>query len=93
MVLKSPEKLQRVTQEVRDAFPTFEDVTISKLSQLSYLQACIEEGLRMYPPVASGLPRVTPEGGAKICGQWVPSGVSRQSSNSSSFASRCGTLT
>jgi hypothetical protein len=86
MLLKSPEKLQRLTQEVRGAFPTFEDVTITKLSQLPYLQACIEEGLRMYPPVASGLPRITPEGGAKICGQWVPSGVSKHNSTTATLA-------
>lgn len=97
MLLKSPEKLQRLTKEVRDAFPTFEGMTIAKLSQLEYLQTYIEEGLRMYPPVTGGLPRITPQGGAKICGHWVPNGVSKQNSNISThhlnYDARCGTLT
>jgi cytochrome P450 len=76
MLLKNPEKLDRLTKEVRGAFKTFEDVTMVKLSQLEYLQACIEEGLRMYPPVPVGLPRITPEGGAKVCNRWIPGGVS-----------------
>jgi hypothetical protein len=29
----------------------------------------------MYPPVPTGLPRTVPEGGAAICGSWVPQGV------------------
>jgi cytochrome P450 len=75
MLLKSPDKLQHLTKEVRDAFKNFEDITMTKLGQLQYLQACIEEGLRMYPPVPAGLPRVTPPGGATVCGRWIPSGV------------------
>jgi cytochrome P450 len=47
------------------------------LAQLKYLNACIEEGLRMYPPVPSGLPRVTPPGGAAICGTWISANASR----------------
>jgi cytochrome P450 len=76
MLLKSPEKLARLTKEVRTAFKTTNDMTMVNLLQLHYLQACIEEGLRMYPPVAGGLARVTPENGAEVCGRWVPGGVS-----------------
>jgi hypothetical protein len=75
LLLKSPEKLDRLTREVRSAFKSIDDMTMVNLSQLEYLQACIEEGLRFYPPVASGLPRITPEGGAEVCGRWIPGGV------------------
>jgi hypothetical protein len=78
MLLKSPEKLARLVKEVRTAFKTTDDMTMVSLLQLHYLQACIEEGLRMYPPVAGGLARVVPEGGAEVCGRWVPGGVSSQ---------------
>jgi cytochrome P450 len=77
MLLKNPEKLDRLTKEVRAAFSTFDDITMTKLAQLSYLQACIEEGLRLYPPVASHLPRIAPKEGAMVCGRWVPGGVSQ----------------
>jgi hypothetical protein len=31
----------------------------------------------LYPPVAVGLPRVAPKGGAEVCGRYVPGGVSQ----------------
>jgi cytochrome P450 len=62
--------------EVRGAFKSETDVTIDELAKLPYLNACIEEGLRMYPPISSGLPRVTPQEGAMIAGKSVPGNVS-----------------
>lgn len=37
--------------------------------------ACLKEGLRYYPPVAGEMPRIVPEGGAHIAGQFVPAGT------------------
>jgi cytochrome P450 len=84
MLLKNPTLLDRLTKEVRDAFKSLEDMTMTKLSQLEYMHAVIEEGLRMYPPVANGLPRVTPKDGASVCGHWIPGGVSCDTSKSRS---------
>lgn len=67
----NPDKLDRLNVEVRQAFGSGEDVGMQALARLPYLNACIQEGLRMYPPAALGLPRVTPPGGAVICGQPV----------------------
>lgn len=75
-LLKRQEKMERLKKEVRGAFSSFEDITMGTLSQLEYLGACIEEGLRVYPPVAMGLPRTTPKNGAYIAGRWVAGGVS-----------------
>ncbi|PSN61466.1 cytochrome P450 [Corynespora cassiicola Philippines] len=74
-LLKNPEKLQRLTKEVRDAFPTYDYINMNVLPKLPYLCACIEEGLRIYPPVSIGLPRRTPQGGAQVGCNWFPSGV------------------
>lgn len=41
---QQPEKLARLKKEVRDAFTSVDDMTMGKLSQLLYLNACIEEG-------------------------------------------------
>jgi hypothetical protein len=62
-------------EEIRSNFSTSEDITITKLLQLKYLNGVIEEGLRIYPPVPSNMPRVIPEEGAMICGKWLPGGV------------------
>lgn len=77
LLLKNPGKMQRLVDELRSSFSSFEDMTMTKLSQLDYLGACIEEGLRFYPPVPVGLVRTVPKDGALICGMWVPGGVSR----------------
>lgn len=76
MLLKHPDRLRRLTDEVRSSFASDGNMSMSSLSRLEYLGACIEEGLRLYPPVAVGTPRTVPQGGATVCGRWVPGGVS-----------------
>lgn len=76
LLLKNPVQLERLTKEVRSAFSSMDDMTMTKLSQLEFLSACLEEGLRMYPPVPIGLARTAPAGGATVCGHWVAGGVS-----------------
>ena len=75
-LLKKPEAMARLVAEVREAFPTKEDITMVALARLEFLNACLEEGLRIYPPVPVGLPRITPMQGAVVCGKEVPGGVS-----------------
>ncbi|KAI4753317.1 cytochrome P450 [Aureobasidium sp. EXF-3400] len=67
--------LLRLTRELRSAFSRDSDITIEALQQLPYLSACVEEGMRLYPPVPTGLPRQVPQGGARICGEYVPEDV------------------
>ncbi|KAF2846747.1 benzoate 4-monooxygenase cytochrome P450 [Plenodomus tracheiphilus IPT5] len=78
ILLKNPEKMERLVDEVRGAFTSFNDMSMSRLAQLNFLNACLEEGLRMYPPLPVGLPRVTPVGGSAVCGHWVAGGTSVQ---------------
>ena len=73
-LLKNPEKMERLLKEIR-VFEDFDDVTIEQLARMKYLDAVLEEGLRMYPPVPIALPRITPMEGIEIDGKYVPGNV------------------
>jgi cytochrome P450 len=77
-MLKNPETMKRLTEEVRTRFRSSDEITIQAVSQMPYLTAVINESLRMYPPVASGLVRVVPPEGKHIAGEYVAGGVSSQ---------------
>jgi cytochrome P450 len=62
----------KAAQEIREKFKTVEEITASSTGELTYLQACLEEGLRMFPPTLGTLPRKVPDEGATICGRFVP---------------------
>jgi cytochrome P450 len=75
-LLKNPEHMKRLTDEIRSTFKHESEITIEKLQAMKYVHACIEEGLRVYPPVPNGLPRLTPEGETTmIDGKAIPGGV------------------
>lgn len=42
------------------------------LDQLPFLDAVVNEGLRVYPAIPMSLPRYVPEGGRTIDGVWIP---------------------
>jgi cytochrome P450 len=60
---------------VRSTFLKIEDITLDALAKLSYLNAVLQEGLRMYPPAPIALPRLVPKEGLEVEGRFVPSGV------------------
>lgn len=84
LLLTNLDAYEKLKKEIRNAFQSQEEIHLVSVGQLPYLQACLEEGLRMYPPVANGLPRVCPPGGAMILGNLVPEHVSEQIFHASS---------
>lgn len=76
LLQKNPRVLGKLKEEVRGAFADEGEVTVVGVNKLPYLLAVLEEALRHYPPVPVSLPRVTPKGGATVCGHYVPKGVS-----------------
>jgi cytochrome P450 len=67
--------LQKVCKEIRENFSDVEEiVTGQRLSSCSYLRACIDETMRMTPPVAGALPRQVLTGGLDIDGRHIPAG-------------------
>jgi cytochrome P450 len=75
-LLKNPTTLDTLKTEIRSSFEDESELILNRLASLPYMNAVIEEALRMYPPVPNALPRVTPYPGAVICGKYVPGGTS-----------------
>ncbi|KAF4550276.1 Cytochrome P450-like protein 72 [Elsinoe fawcettii] len=71
LLLKHPDKYRRLVDEVR-AFKDESDLNADTTRHMKYLNACIEEGLRYYPPVPFGTPREAPDGGNTILGEFIP---------------------
>lgn len=75
LVLKNPDVLKKLTEEIRGAFDSFDEMSMEAIAALPYLNACLKETLRRYPPVVTGLPHLTPPDGSTICGHFVPPGA------------------
>jgi cytochrome P450 len=76
LLLDCPEAMKKLVTEIRTKFILSDDITMNTTARLPYLNACIKEALRKYPPVPVGLPHVTPDQGSTICGYYVPPNVS-----------------
>ncbi|KAF3010116.1 hypothetical protein E8E14_001133 [Neopestalotiopsis sp. 37M] len=74
-LLQHPEKLAKLVDEIRTAFPKYTDITVHSTKSLPYLTAVLNEGMRMCPPVPDNLRRVVTEPGATIAGHLVPGGT------------------
>jgi cytochrome P450 len=70
-LLRNPSTLARLSEEVRTTFAAEDEITLAKSTVLPYTSAVINEALRLYPPVPSGLPRIVPGKGEVISGVWV----------------------
>ncbi|KAI0487736.1 cytochrome P450 [Xylaria cf. heliscus] len=74
-LLKNPDKMKILTDEIRGRFKSNKEMTFEALGQLEYLNACLREGLRVYPSIPTAIPREIAEGGNAIMGKWLPAGT------------------
>ncbi|KAK3343689.1 benzoate 4-monooxygenase cytochrome P450 [Lasiosphaeria hispida] len=74
-LMKSPEAMQKLRDEIRGRFKRYEDITPATTADLPYLNAVIEEGLRLFSPVAWPPSRIVPPGGDTVDGHFLPGGT------------------
>lgn len=71
-LLSDRKRLARLTDEIRGAFKTPQEIDFVSVNKLPYLLACLDETLRIYPPVPDTFPRNTGPTEQIICGKVVP---------------------
>jgi len=67
--------LEKFRKEIRSTFKSYNEIDATSTAPLKYLQAVVLEGMRIYPPLPLGLPRVVPAGGDTVDGYFLPGGV------------------
>ncbi|OHW95097.1 cytochrome p450 monooxygenase [Colletotrichum incanum] len=72
-LLQQPHCLKQLQEELRSTFRQHSEIDGESTKSLKYLNAVIEEGMRIFNPAAFGLPRVSP--GANVTGEWIPKGT------------------
>lgn len=50
-------------------------ISYESVKKLEYLEACINESLRLHSTSSIGLPRLVPRGGLEVCGKFFKEGT------------------
>ncbi|KAI8626229.1 cytochrome P450 [Xylariaceae sp. FL1651] len=77
-LLCSPVVYQKVKQEIKDGIAAgsiSNPVKNEEAKSLKYLQAVVQEGMRLVPPLNMGFGKRVPDSGDTICGKFVPAGT------------------
>lgn len=72
LLLRQKEALGHLVSEIREAFAKVEDIGVQSTRPLRYLDAVIQETMRIRHPTPINLPRVVPPEGPNIDGIFVP---------------------
>jgi len=74
-LLRHPRVYTKLKDEIRSRFNSENEINLQAVNDLPYLTACIEEGLRIFPPAPIGFLRTIQPGGDTIDGLYVPGGT------------------
>ena len=74
--LKTPMVYERLKTEIRDAFKSMDEITVSATAKLPYLHAVITEALRLHPAAPVSVPRIVDRPGVMVSGYELPIRVS-----------------
>uniref|UniRef100_A0A0C4DJ21 Uncharacterized protein n=1 Tax=Fusarium oxysporum (strain Fo5176) TaxID=660025 RepID=A0A0C4DJ21_FUSOF len=72
LLSRHPDVYRKLRTEVDDLLKPEDTHSHSALAKLKYLQAVIDETMRLYPAIPSGLQRITPPQGLQISGTFIP---------------------
>ncbi|KAJ2989935.1 hypothetical protein NUW58_g2258 [Xylaria curta] len=80
-LLHNREYLDILTQEIRESFASYDEITPNAAASLPYLNACLKESLRLFntSAVINGMPVYSP--GAVVHGHYIPKGTTCQFSS------------
>lgn len=71
-----PETQRKLHAELDEALGLEEGViSYESVKKLEYLEACINESLRLHSTSSIGLPRLVPRGGLEVCGKFFKEGT------------------
>lgn len=71
----NPHAMKTLVDEIRSSFNSPEEIDLVSVHKLKYLTACLNETMRLYPPVINMLWRTPPRGGGYASGIFIPEGV------------------
>lgn len=74
-IITHPKAYAKLQAELDQATVSGPIIRGSEAMALPYLQACVNEGLRVFPPVTGPLTKVVPKGGDTLHGQHIPGGT------------------
>ena len=73
--MTNPLVYRRLKEELDSRSTLSTPISDAETRELPYLEACIKEGMRMWPPVVGLMSKVVPPSGANILGHWLPGGT------------------
>ena len=75
LMMRYPHTLKELIHEIRTSFESEKEITIPSTQNLPYLNAVINETLRIHHPTPINLPRITVPEGQVIDGDFIPGNV------------------
>ena len=75
-IVRNPRAYKRLVKEIHSTFDSADEIIGGpKFSSCKYLRACVDETLRMSPPVPTELTRTVLAGGQRVDGELYPAGI------------------
>ena len=76
-IVTSPTVHARVTKEINENDGLFNGslITSANSRKMTYLQACIKEGIRIWPPIQALQSKLSPPGGETVHGVYIPEAI------------------
>jgi cytochrome P450 len=70
-----PKVYARLVDEIRSAFTDEDEITWARVKELRFLEATLNEAIRLFAPSPASQQRIVPQGGAVVDGYALPAGT------------------